>query len=172
MRTLDVACGEPMCAAMKRPKKREPGPPVSARVVVYEVPAAPDEVLKRFKELALADALYDQAANDPTFTWHVSDQHSAASKLLDAGRIVQAAKKQFAGLRSGSESRTRTKERDYQEYRGIERRLIAEGRASRRTNRDRMAQLIQAELIKDGRLNKDGEPASTRTIKRAFSPKK
>jgi hypothetical protein len=41
---------------MNRRKKPEPGPPVSARVWVIEVPVKPEEVLERYKALALADA--------------------------------------------------------------------------------------------------------------------
>jgi hypothetical protein len=41
---------------MKRSKKPEPGPPVSMRVAVIEVPSDPGEVLERFKKLAVADA--------------------------------------------------------------------------------------------------------------------
>ncbi len=71
---------------MKRRKKPEPGPPVSADVVVIEVPADPDEVLERFKSLAVADA----RRTAPFRHEHVKQQHK---KERDYQEIQAIAKK-------------------------------------------------------------------------------
>jgi hypothetical protein len=165
---------------MKRQKKKistKPGVAVSARVMVHEVPGRPEDVLKRYNAFALADALYDQAikSNEPVdanFKRHVSEQHGAAGKLLDAVSAIQGAKRRTAGLRSKNEKQQRNAERDHQEYRDIARMLYAQGRASPRTTCNQLADLIQKELVKRSRLNKKGRPAHTRTITRALAPKK
>ena len=79
----------------------KPAVAVSARVVVHEVPAKPEEVLKRYNAFAMADALHDQAmqSGEPvsaSFAKHVVEQHSAAGKLLEAVPHVQKAKKKSA----------------------------------------------------------------------------
>ncbi len=71
-----------------------------------------------------------------------------------------------AGLRSKNESRQRDAGRDHQEYRDVARKLYAQGRASRRSTRNRLAQLIQTELAERGKA------VSISTIKRAFPAKK
>jgi hypothetical protein len=109
--------------------------------------------------------------SEPRRHWLLDDTLRFDGPLTFIATLTKQLRGRERNFQDKNAERQRKAERNYQEYRDIERRLLAEGRASRRTNRDRMAQLIQAELIKDGRLNKDGKPAHTRTIKRAFSPK-
>jgi hypothetical protein len=101
---------------MKRTKKLEasakPAVPVSARVVIHEVPAKPEEVLKRYNAFALADALHDQAikSGEPVsarFAKHVAEQHSPASKLLEAVPHIQKARKKSATAFRGRNQKRR-----------------------------------------------------------------
>lgn len=103
---------------MKRSKKSEAAKPTGAnapinlraRVVVHEVPAKPEEVLKRYNAFALADALHEQAIKNgepvsASFAKHVAEQHGAAGKLLEAVPAIQDAKKRTAKLREKEPTR-------------------------------------------------------------------
>jgi hypothetical protein len=73
--------------------------------------------------------------------------------------------KRERALQSKNEERHLSADHDYREYRDIARKLYTQGRASRRSTRNRLAVLIQGELAKRGRT------VSARTIKRALTPK-
>jgi len=160
---------------MKRQKKkisRKPGVAVSARVVVHEVPGKPEDVLKRYNAFALADALYDQAIKndepvDANFKRHVSEQHGAAGKLLDAVPAIQGAKRRTAGLRSENEKQKRDKERNHQEYRDWAGKLSEEQPELRRATPHGLAKALWDKRKKQGMVR-----PSMRTFERAFTPKK
>jgi len=159
MRGLAAASGDPMCAAMKRKRTA----PLTDK----------EKELKKFYGRLTAE-------DRKSFAAQTEEEREMRFDLLRAinrpwewwDKEVARRHQREQPLQSKNEQRQRNAERDYQEYRDIARKLCAEGRASRRTTLNRLADLIQKELIKDGRLDEDGKPVHIRTITRALSPKK
>jgi hypothetical protein len=161
---------------MKRSKKSETGAKpaaaaVSARVVVHEVPAKPEEVLKRYNAFALADALHDQAIKSgepvsPNFAKHVTEQHGAAGKLLEAVPVIRSAKKRAAILK---ESHVQAAEKKKKAVLDIAERLRLEDRRRGVPGRTKhLAGLVYKKLPQPESAKDDKRP-SVRTIRRWIS---
>jgi hypothetical protein len=156
----------------KKPQLANTAPAVSARVVVYEMPAKSEEIAKRYRAFAMAAALHEQAVKngepvDRNFTQHVTEQHKPAGKLLKTVSAVQNLKKAAAALQPVNEEKQSQKERDYQHYRKVFQELCATEPKLRRARPYRAATVVRPELIRRGEV-----APSIRTLRRAFTPPK
>ena len=153
MRGLAAACGHPMCAAMKRER--------TAPLTDKE-----KELKKYYGRLTAEDR--------KSFAAQTEEEREMRLGLLRAinrpwewwDREVARRLKREEGLQAFNERRESSVERGRREIHDIARKLYDQGRASRRSTRNRLAQLVQAELTKRGKV------VSISTIKRAFPPKK
>ena len=91
---------------------------------------------------------------------------SVTTTIDEAFTFDEQQLKRERGLRSKNEARQQAAERNYQEYRDIAQRLMARNPELQRTTPHRLAKVVQAELIKQGRK------VTARTIVKAFRPQK
>jgi hypothetical protein len=126
----------------------------------------------------LAQMLYERviASGEPVpadlLQWieHTAGGTSAAAKLLQAVPFVHKAQKRAeieqATIGTSNLQKKRHASANYQRYREIAERLIAEHPTLRRATRNHLAQRVRTKLLEQG------EAVSARTIMRAFSPEK
>jgi chromosome segregation ATPase len=119
-----------------------------------------EEALAEFNELlfALSHSLIDFTVEDAARVakgFFAPAIRKALTRIKVEAQTIQPVNKAKQRRASG----------DYQHYRGIAVKLIAKNPRLRRATRNRLAQLVKAELGKQGRA------VSTRTIMRAFGTK-
>jgi len=87
--------------AVKRRKKSESGPPASVRVWVIQIPKDPEEVLERYKALALAEA----RRATPFQSEHAKRQHKKEHGYREIQTIAESLRANDPVLRRAKPNR-------------------------------------------------------------------